>query len=112
MDELLRRIDGHLQDVSASQRHSVREIDGVKGTVADLHTHLSNMQASVTKLQGEMVKVQIDLRRLDAGFDGLRVNMLNADTAIGELRGTFASLGVMMKDHARRLRDLEDKQAS
>lgn len=119
MDELLHRIDGHLQDVNISQRHSLREIDTLKETVVETQTHMASMQTSITNLQADvahlqtdMVHVQNDLRRMHVSIDGLRVSMVNANTAIVELRGTFASLGVMLKDHARRLNALEDKQAS
>ncbi|NDD31540.1 MAG: hypothetical protein EB084_25090 [Proteobacteria bacterium] len=126
MDELLHRIDGHFQDISAGQRQSIREIDTLKATVFDVNRHMNGVQSCVTRLQTdvgemqtnisrlqtEMVEVKTDLRRLGVGFDGLRVSMVNTNTAIVELRGTFASLGVMLKDHARRLGDLEDKQAS
>lgn len=112
MDEILHRIDGHLQEVNVSQRHTLRELDTLKETVADTQTHMVDMQTSITRLQTDMAHVQTDLRRMHVSIDGLRVSVVNANTAIVELRGTFASLGVMLREHARRLSTLEDKQAS
>ena len=140
MDELIQRIDGHFQDMHVSQRQSIREIEGLKEVVGDTQAHvtglqsnmsslqsnmssmqsnMSSMQESITKVQSDMVRVksdiahlQIDMRRMHVRVDGLQVSMINTNTAIVELRGTFASLGVMLKEHARRISDLEDKQAS
>ena len=119
MDELIQRIDGHFQDIHVSQRQSIREVEGLKEVVGDTQSHITGMQAqiaimqtSITKLQSEMVELQTDLRRMHVRVDGLHVSMVNIDTAIVELRGTFASLGVMLKEHAGRISDLEDKQAS
>jgi len=140
MDELIERIDGHFQDIHVSQRQSIREFEGLKevlgdtqsnvtglqghvsslrGHMSSMQGHISSMQESITKMQSDMVRVksdiahlQIDMRRMHVRVDGLQVSMINTNTAIVELRGTFASLGVMLKEHARRISDLEDKQAS
>lgn len=84
----------------------------MKGNMGEMQGDIGAMQAAIMKMQHTMIGMQLHLRRIDVATDGLRVSMVNANTAIGELRGTFASLEEMLKDHARRLGDLEDKQAS
>ncbi|NDD31262.1 MAG: hypothetical protein EB084_23675 [Proteobacteria bacterium] len=112
VNDLVRRIDGHVHNINANQQQSTREIDAMKGNRGENHGDVEAMQAVVFKRQQTMIGTQLKVRRLDGATNGRCVNTRNANTDIGELRDTFASLHIVLNAHARRLGDLEEKQAS